>query len=78
MNIRGRIAAVAGSMTLNALLLLALGQGAGAATPAARGWTAQPAQVVVHEAPDHNTASEHCHSRARTRAIVALIMGMIV
>ena len=78
MNIREKITAAAGSMTLNVALVLALGQGAGAATPAAHGWGEQPSHVVVQEASDRDTAQEHCRSRAHTRAIVALILGMIV
>ena len=87
MNVRGKLTAAAGSMALNVLVLLLLGQAAGAATPAsertvqertANEWIAQPAHVVVYQDSDRNTAREHCRSSARTRAIVAVILGMIV
>ena len=82
MNIRGKVTAAAGSMALNVALVLMLSQGAGAATPAseraAMEWTAEPAHVVVYQVSDRNTAQEHCQSRARTRAIIAVILGMIV
>ena len=79
MNIRGRVSAAMGSMALNLALVLVLSQGAGAATPAARQEVAaEPATVVVHGVDDHKDATQRCRSSLRTRALVAVLLGMIV
>ena len=78
MNIRGRITAAAGSMALNVALVLVLSQAAGAATPAAIKPAEQPDSAVVVQVADRKIDQQHCESRLRTRALVALILGMIV
>ena len=80
MNIRGSLTAAMGSMALNLALVMILVQGAGAATPAARHEVAaEPATVVVmHGVDDHKDATQHCRSSLRTRALVAVLLGMIV
>jgi hypothetical protein len=78
MNMRERITAAAGSITLNVLVLLVLGQAAGAATPSAMKPVEQPERVVAVQTADQTKAQAHCESRLRTRALVAVILGMIV
>lgn len=78
MNIRGRITAAAGSMALNVALVMVLGQAAGAATPSAMRPAEQSESVVVVQMSDQKKAQPHCESKLRTRALVAVIIGMIV
>jgi hypothetical protein len=79
MNIREKITAATGSIVLNLALALVLGQGAGAATPAAmQEVKAAPPTAVAYGVENHEHATQHCRSSLRTRALVAVLLGMIV
>ena len=83
MNNRGKITAATGSMVLNVALVLLMSQGlmsgdARASTQAMRETAPEPVAVAVHRMDGHPDAAQHCRSAARTRAWLAVLLGMIV
>jgi hypothetical protein len=65
-------------MALNLALVLVLGQAAGAATPSAMKPAEQPESVLIVQTIDQKKVQPRCESKLRTRALVAVILGMIV
>jgi hypothetical protein len=79
MSTYGRFTAAAGSLALNVLVALVLSQAAGAAAvPAADASVQGSHTYTVHVGTDRAVAHEKCTGGIRTRAIIAVVLGLIV
>ena len=77
MNVHGRFTAAVGSVALNVVLTLIFTQAAGAAIPATNGSAHDPHSYTVVLGADHPPQAP-CAARLRTRAIIAVLLGLIV
>lgn len=78
MKLHGRFTAAVGSAALNVALALILTQQAGATIPA----THRPGQdlqsYTVTLGADHHPAQQRCANAIRSRAILAVVLGLLV
>ena len=77
MNVHGRFTAAVGSVALNVVLALIFTQTAGAAIPATNASAHDPHSYTVVLGADHPSQAR-CAARLRTRAIIAVVLGLIV
>lgn len=78
MSTYGRFTAAAGSLVLNVVVALVLTQAAGAATPPADASVQGSHTYTVYVGNELPASHEICAGGIRTRAIIAVVLGLIV
>ena len=78
MKLHGRFTAAVGSVALNVVLALILTQQAGATVPTTgpRGQDLQSYTVTL--GADHHPAQQRCARAIRSRAMLAVVLGLLV
>ena len=78
MKLHGRFAAAIGSVALNVVLALMLTRQAGATSSTTDGTGQTPQTYTVTLSADHHHAQQRCANAIRSRAILAVVLGLLV